>query len=33
MSDFVRLDAADNVVTAIRPLETGVAIEDTQTAG
>ena len=33
MSDFVRLDAADNVVTAIKPLEAGVTIEDTATAG
>ncbi|MGD1925003.1 MAG: UxaA family hydrolase [Paracoccaceae bacterium] len=28
MSDFVRLDPADNVVTALRPLEAGHAIED-----
>ena len=29
--DFVRLDRADNVVTATRPLEGGVAIERTKT--
>ena len=29
--DFVRLDRADNVVTATRPLEGGVAIESTKT--
>lgn len=33
MSDTVRLDPADNVVTAIRPLEAGAVIEDTRTAG
>ena len=29
--DFVRLDRADNVVTATRALEVGVVIEDVQT--
>ncbi len=32
MSDFVRLDPADNVVTAVKPLEAGVPIEQTATA-
>ena len=31
MNDFVRLDPADNVVTALRPLEAGAAIEDIAT--
>lgn len=31
MRAFVRLDPADNVVTATRPLEVGTAIEDTET--
>jgi altronate hydrolase len=31
--DFVRLDPSDNVVTATRSLEAGVAVEDTQTLG
>ena len=31
MSDFIRLDAADNVVTAIKPLEAGVVVEDAAT--
>ena len=29
--DTVRLDATDNVVTAVRALEVGVAVEDTTT--
>jgi altronate hydrolase len=29
--NFVRLDRADNVVTATRALEVGVVIEDVQT--
>ena len=33
MADFVRLDSADNVVTAIRPLEAGAAIENVATTG
>ena len=33
MVDFVRLDAADNVVSAIRPLEAGAAIESVKTTG
>ncbi|MGB0506570.1 MAG: UxaA family hydrolase [Pikeienuella sp.] len=33
MADFVRLDAADNVVTATRALEAGADIEDVRTAG
>ncbi|MEM1160114.1 MAG: altronate dehydratase family protein [Pseudomonadota bacterium] len=33
MATTVRLDPADNVVTAIRPLEAGVAVEETKTAG
>jgi altronate hydrolase len=33
MADFVRLDAADNVVTATRALEAGIEIEDVRTAG
>ena len=32
MRDFVRLDPADNVVTAIRPMQAGVAVEDVTTA-
>ncbi|MEM1162133.1 MAG: altronate dehydratase family protein [Pseudomonadota bacterium] len=32
MNDFVRLDPADNVVTAIKPLEVGRQIEGTTTA-
>ena len=32
MTLFVRLDASDNVVTATRALDAGVAIEDTHTA-
>ena len=31
MKDFVRLDPADNVVTATRPLEAGTTIEGTTT--
>lgn len=31
MNDFVRLDPADNVVTALRPLEAGATIEDIAT--
>ena len=33
MSDTVRLDAADNVVSAIRPLQAGHAVEGTETTG
>jgi len=33
MTDHVRLDPADNVVTAIRPMEAGAAIEDVATTG
>jgi len=33
MSDTVRLDAADNVVTAIRPLEAGAEVEAITTTG
>lgn len=31
MSDFIRLDAADNVVTVTKPIEVGHQIENTQT--
>ena len=31
MNDFVRLDPTDNVVTAIRALEAGVAVEGATT--
>ncbi len=33
MSDTVRLDPADNVVTAIRPLQAGVAVDSAETTG
>lgn len=33
MSDFIRLDAADNVVTVTRPVEVGFEIENTKTNG
>ena len=33
MNPWVRLDNADNVVTAIKPLEAGVDVEDVKTAG
>ena len=33
MKNTVRLDPADNVVTAIRPLEAGAVVEDTVTTG
>ena len=31
MRDFVRLDPADNVVTAVRPMQAGVAVEEVTT--
>ncbi|MEM7060646.1 MAG: altronate dehydratase family protein [Pseudomonadota bacterium] len=33
MNAWVRLDKADNVVTAIKPLEAGILVEDATTAG
>ncbi|MEP4432877.1 MAG: UxaA family hydrolase, partial [Hyphomicrobiales bacterium] len=33
MSDFIRLDAADNVVTVTRPLEAGFEFESIKTNG
>lgn len=33
MSDFIRLDAADNVVTVTRPLEAGFEFENFKTSG
>ena len=33
MKDYVRLDAADNVVTATRALQAGTAVEGVETAG
>jgi altronate hydrolase len=33
MREFVRLDPADNVVTAVRPMQAGVAVEGVRTAG
>ncbi len=32
MRDFVRLDAADNVVNAVRPMQAGTAVEGVMTA-
>ena len=33
MADFVRLDPADNVVTALRPMQAGMEVEGVTTAG
>jgi altronate hydrolase len=33
MPEFVRLDPADNVVTAVRPMQAGMAVEGVATAG
>ena len=33
MSEFVRLDPADNVVTAVKPMQAGAPVEDVTTTG